>query len=50
LRIEEARNTESVRAGVDGVKPGAGADTLAGFRPAADAKLRVIKGSYANEK
>jgi hypothetical protein len=49
-RIEEARHTGRALAGGDGVKPRAGADTLAGFRPAADAKLRVIKGGDANEK
>jgi hypothetical protein len=50
VRIEEARSTGRAHDGADGGKPRAGADTLAGFRPAADAKLRVIKGSYANEK
>lgn len=49
VRIEEARNAERVRVNGDAKSP-AGADTLAGFRPASDAKLRVIKGSYANDK
>jgi hypothetical protein len=49
VRIEEARNAERVRVNENAKSP-AGADTLAGFRPASDAKLRVIKGSYANEK
>ena len=49
MLIEEARGVARARGGVDAKSP-AGADTLAGFRPASDAKLRVIKGSYANEK
>jgi hypothetical protein len=49
VRSEEARNAERARVNGDAKSP-AGADTLAGFRPASDAKLRVIKGSYANEK
>jgi hypothetical protein len=49
VRIEEARNAGRARVNGDAQSP-AGADTLAGFRPASDAKLRVIKGSYANEK
>jgi hypothetical protein len=49
VRSEGARNAERARVN-EGAKSPAGADTLAGFRPASDAKLRVIKGSYANEK
>jgi hypothetical protein len=49
VRSEEARNADRVRVNEDAKSP-AGADTLAGFRPASDAKLRVIKGSYANDK
>lgn len=47
-RIEEARDAGRVLVG--GAESSAGAATLAGFRPAADAKLRVIKGNFANEK
>lgn len=49
MLIEEAQGVARARGGVDAKSP-AGADTLAGFRPASDAKLRVIKGAFANEK
>ncbi|HVG29477.1 MAG TPA: hypothetical protein VM864_07130 [Pyrinomonadaceae bacterium] len=54
------RSTRAVRVGAaqdlaragggDGAGSHDGADKLAGFRPASDAKLRVIKGNFANEK
>jgi hypothetical protein len=49
VRIEEARDAQRVRV-VGDAQSGALALALAGFRPASDAKLRVIKGSYANDK
>jgi hypothetical protein len=48
-RDEEARASEEARAG-GGARTREGAATLAGFRPASDVKLRVIKGGDANEK
>ena len=47
LRDEMARRTLGARGDEQSVPA---ANTLVGFRPAEDVRLRVIKGNYANEK
>lgn len=47
-RDEMARGVARVRDFGESVVPAA--NTLVGFRPAADVRLRVIKGNYTNEK
>jgi hypothetical protein len=47
MRDEMARRAPGARGNE---QPVPSANTLVGFRPAADVRLRVIKGNYANEK